>query len=41
MAEWNAIFMQNEDEFDIEEFKNFKSKKISIYIEKSIYKLKS
>ena len=37
----NAIFMQNENEFDTEKFTNFKLKKISIYTKKSIYELKS
>ena len=40
-VEWNAIFMQDEDEFGTEKFKGFKSEKVSIYIEKSIYELKS
>ena len=38
---WNAIFMQDENEFGTEKFKGFKSEKAFIYIEKSIYKLKS
>ena len=33
--------MQDENEFDTEKFKNFKSEKTFIYIEKSIYELKS
>ena len=33
--------MQNENKFDIEKFKDFKPEKIFIYIEKSIYELKS
>ena len=41
IAEQNAILMQDENEFSIEEFKDFKSEKISIYIKKSIYELKS
>ena len=41
MMEWNAIFMQDEDEFDTEKSKGFKPEKISIYIKKSIYELKS
>ena len=40
-VKWNAIFMQDENEFDIEKFKSFKFKKTSIYIKKSIYKLKN
>ena len=41
MMKQNAIFMQNENEFDTEKFKGFKSEKIFIYTEKSIYELKS
>ena len=41
MVEWNAIFMQVEDEFGTKKFKNFKPEKTSIYTEKSIYELKS
>ena len=33
--------MQDENEFNTEKFKGFKFKKISIYIENSIYKLKN
>ena len=33
--------MQDENKFDTEKLKDFKFKKISIYIRKSIYKLKS
>ena len=33
--------MQDEDRFDTKKFKEFKFKKIFIYIKKSIYKLKS
>ena len=33
--------MQDENEFGTEEFKDFKLKKVSIYIKKSIYKLKN
>ena len=40
-AKQNAIFIQNEDEFDTEKLKGFKLKKIFIYTEKSIYELKS
>ena len=40
-AEQNAILMQNENEFGTEKLKGFKFKKISIYIRKSIYELKS
>ena len=39
--EQNAIFIQNENEFNTEKLKNFKSEKISIYIKKSTYELKS
>ena len=41
MTEQNIRLMQNEDKFNTEKFKDFKFKKISIYIRKSIYKLKS
>ena len=41
MAEQNAIFMQDENEFGTEELKGFKSEKAFIYTEKSIYELKS
>ena len=41
VKEWNAIFMQDEDKFDTEEPKGFKSKKVSIYTGKSTYELKS
>ena len=40
-AEQNAILMQDEDEFGIEKFKGFKSKKAFIYIKKNIYELES
>ena len=33
--------MQDENEFNTEKLKNFKSEKIFIYIRKSIYELKS
>ena len=38
---WNAIFMQDEDEFGTEKFKNFKSEKTFIYTKKSIHELKN
>ena len=41
IMKWNAIFMQNENEFGTEESKGFKSEKASIYTEKSIHELKS
>ena len=41
VAEQNAIFMQNEDEFGTEESKGFKLKKALIYTGKSIYELES
>ena len=33
--------MQDENEFDTEKFKGFKSEKTFIYIKKNIYKLKN
>ena len=41
VTEQNAIFMQDENEFNIKKLKGFKLKKAFIYIRKSIYKLKS
>ena len=41
VMKWNAILMQDEDEFDIEKFKGFKPKKALIYTEKSIYELEN
>ena len=40
-VKWNAIFMQDEDEFGTEEPKGFKLKKMSIYTGKSIHELES
>ena len=37
----NAILKQDENKFNTEKFKDFKSEKTFIYTEKSIYKLKS
>ena len=41
MIKQNAIFMQDENEFDTEKFKKFKFKKAFIYIRKSTHELKS
>ena len=41
MTEQNAIFIQNENEFNTEKSKNFKLKKTSIYTEKNTHELKS
>ena len=41
MIKWNAILIQDENEFDTEKLKDFKPEKAFIYTEKSIYELKS